>query len=197
MKHGLHILHIKSYTIYSPAIESFCCCLLLGKYHFDYLIRLRSFHILLAEKAVIPQKWFGLFPLGFTGMTFILNNGPHAITPVIVGKIAKYPNTRVFHFNNCRDTLGCANPQHRYFGRMRNSKSIQGNYFKGMARQRQAADLGSTPIHHMKKKTLALLNMNRLAMAKLPPVYGKYFISYFVPFCFYRRFLLCFILHRF
>src|SRR5260221_6976337 len=85
------------------------------------------------------------------------------------------------HMYDGGNPLRRANPQHWNRCWIRNGIAIQREDLKGMARQRQAADLRSASVQDMKQDSFPLLHPDRLSMPEHASVDRKGSVAHFVP----------------
>jgi hypothetical protein len=65
------------------------------------------------------------------------------VPAIIIGEIAHDPDARMIHFHNGGDTFRRSQPQDRHLRRVRHGIAIERDDLKRVARQCQAANLGS------------------------------------------------------
>jgi hypothetical protein len=70
----------------------------------------------------------------------VFDDNAHALAAVLVVGVTEHADARPLHFDNCRDALAIAEPQHRHLGLTRDGVAIQRHHLEYMLRQSEAAD---------------------------------------------------------
>ena len=104
-KQRMHVIFRECDIVDGPAVEATLGCVLLGKGHFDDLIRRWNRRRWISELSVVPVERLGRDLLCLTLLAGIFNYHTHAVLPVVVRHIAHDPNAGMVHLDNGGDSL--------------------------------------------------------------------------------------------
>src|SRR5579862_4752787 len=136
-----HLVFRIGETVDGPAIEAFECCVLFFEGHVEGLVRLLRDCGRISETGIVPPERLWRKPLRFAFVSRVLDHDPHAMMTVVVGKIAHDPHSRMIHFDDSRDALRRAEPEHGYANRFGQGIAIHRNYAETVPGKRKASDL--------------------------------------------------------
>src|SRR5215468_3258484 len=100
-------------TIDGPAVESLFSSIVLGKGHFEGLIRSPGAGTAFGKTPVIPLHFRRCDPRRLSLPTGIFDDYAHAALPIFILQVAEHPNSGMVHVHNGRNTLRRAEPQNR------------------------------------------------------------------------------------
>ena len=95
----------------------------------------------------------------------------------------------MIHFDDRRDALGRAEPEHRHVRLRRHRIAVERDDAEDVAGQSEAADLGRARIEHVEQHAFALLHADRFAVTEHPAIDAEQLVADFEALGFLLRFL--------
>ena len=160
-KHRMHTVFRKRDIVDGPPVEAALGCVLLGKGHFDDLIRRWNHCPRISELSVVPRERLGSDPPRLTLLAGIFDHRTQAMPPVVVRHIAHDPDARAIHLDNGGDPLRRAQPKSGYRHWSGDRVAIHRDHGEGVSGQRETANLGGAAVQHVEEHAFALLHPNR------------------------------------
>ena len=120
-----------------------------------------------AKLRIVPfDRLCRRYPLRLTLIACILNNNPHAVFAVVIGKIAHDPDSRMVHFDNGGDALRRSQPEAGNPNRIGKQIAVHCDNRESVSRKCEAPNLACASIQYMEEDLLSLLYTNWFAVPK-------------------------------